>query len=262
MKEMTDLEKYYNKFNEDKRLTRRHGQVEFITSMKYIHECIDDRKCVKILDIGAGTGRYSVALANEGHDVTAVELVKYNLGILKSKKSAVKAMQGNALKLSKLADNTFDITLLFGPMYHLFGFDDKIKALNEAKRVTKPGGKILVAYCMNEYSVLTYGFKQNHILECIENGKIDDNFRVQPKPEDLYDYVRLEDMDAYNKAAGLERIKVISADGPSDYMRPVLNAMDEETFETFIRYHLSVCERPELVGAGSHTVDILKKSII
>ncbi len=40
---------------------------------------------------------------------------------------------------------------------------------------------------------------------------------VQPKPEDLYDYVRLEDMDAYNKAAGLERIKVISADGPSDY---------------------------------------------
>ena len=72
----------------------------------------------------------------------------------------------------------------------------------------------------------------------------------------------LKDMDAYNKAAGLERIKVISADGPSDYMRPVLNAMDEETFETFIRYHLSVCERPELVGAGSHTVDILKKSII
>ena len=57
MKEMTDLEKYYNKFNEDKRLTRRHGQVEFITSMKYIHECIGDRKCVKILDIGAGTGR-------------------------------------------------------------------------------------------------------------------------------------------------------------------------------------------------------------
>ena len=39
----------------------------------------------KILDIGAGTGRYSVALAEEGYDVTAVELVKYNLGILKKK---------------------------------------------------------------------------------------------------------------------------------------------------------------------------------
>lgn len=259
MKEMTDLEKYYNKFNEDKRLTRRHGQVEFITSMKYIHECIDDRKCVKILDIGAGTGRYSVALANEGHDVTAVELVKYNLGILKSKKSAVKAMQGNALKLSKLADNTFDITLLFGPMYHLFGFDDKIKALNEAKRVTKPGGKILVAYCMNEYSILTYGFKQNHIKEVVEAGKVTKDFHCIPEPKDLYDYVRIEDIDKVRDAADLKRIKLISADGQADLMRSVLNAMDEETFKLFVEYHLATCERQELVGAGAHTVDILEK---
>lgn len=136
------------------------------------------------------------------------------------------------MKLSRFPDKEFDLVLVFGPMYHLYSMEDKVKALTEARRVLKDDGVILVAYCMNEYSVLTYGFKQNHILECIENGKIDDNFRVQPKPEDLYDYVRLEDMDAYNKAAGLERIKVISADGPSDYMRPVLNAMDEETFET------------------------------
>ena len=97
-----ELEKHYNKFCEDKRLTRRHGQVEYITSMKYIHECIGDNKDVKILDVGAGTGRYSVQLANEGYDVTAVELVKHNLGMLKAKKSSVKAYQGTALDLSRL----------------------------------------------------------------------------------------------------------------------------------------------------------------
>ena len=70
--------------------------------MKYIHECIGDRKCVKILDIGAGTEDILSHLQRKGHDVTAVELVKYNLGILKSKNSTVKAMQGNAMKLSKL----------------------------------------------------------------------------------------------------------------------------------------------------------------
>ena len=44
-------------------------------------------------------------------------------------------------------------------------------------------------------------------------------------------------------------------------MRPTLNAMDEETFELFIKYHQATCERPELLGASSHIVDILTKEI-
>lgn len=259
-KEMaTELEKYYNKFCEDKRLTRRHGQVEYITSMKYIHEYLGDNKNAKILDVGAGTGRYSVKLAEEGYDVTAIELVKHNLGVLKSKGSSVKAYQGTALDLSRFEENTFDLVLVFGPMYHLYTFEDKVKALNEAKRVTKLGGVILVAYCMNEYSILTYGFKENHIRESIENGKVSDDFHVISEPEDLYDYVRVEDIKKISEEAGLERIKLISADGPANYMRHVLNSMDEETFRLFINYHLTTCERPELLGAGAHTVDILRK---
>ena len=283
---MTELEQYYNKFNEEKRLNSRHGQVEFRLSMKYIHEVIEKTmtdyiseqsasntsnnnqpnpvtilrpKDIKILDIGAGTGRYSVALAEEGYDVTAVELVKYNLGILKKKNSSVKAMQGNALNLKKLSSNTFDITLLFGPMYHLFGFEDKKKALLEAKRVTKPGGTILVAYCMNEYGVITYGFKERHVLECMEQGRFSDTFQTQSLPEHLYDYMRLENIDALNEACGLTRIKILSPDGPANYMRPFLNQLSDEEFEAFVQYQMAVCERPDLIGACAHTLDILRK---
>ena len=137
--------------------------------------------------------------------------------------------------------------------------EDKQRALQEAVRVTKPNGIMLVAYCMNEYSILTYGFKENHIKESLEKGKVNEAFRVIPSVEDLYDYVRLEDIEEVNAAAEVERIQIVSADGPANYMRQILNAMDEETYQIFIEYHLSTCERPELLGASAHTLDILRK---
>ena len=254
-----NLINYYNKFNEDKRLTHRHGIVEYETAMKYIKEYLKNMNNPKIIDIGAGTGKYSVALANEGYNVTAVELVKHNLMTLKAKNSPVKAYLGNAINLTKFKDNSFDMVLLFGPLYHLISKENKLKALMEAKRIVKEDGLILVSYYMNEYAIITHGFKDNNILDAIKNKEVDDTFHVTPKETDLYSMVRLEDIDELNKLSNLKRIKILAQDGPSDYIRPIINKMDDKTFKTYLNYHFSACERKELLGASSHVLDILKK---
>lgn len=254
-----ELIKYYNKFNEEKRLNTRHGQVEFLTSIKYINHYLKEFKNPNIIDIGAGAGKYSEYLANKGYDVTAVELIKHNVRKIQALNLNIKVIQANAIDLKKIKDESYDITLLFGPMYHLITKEEKISALNEAKRITKKGGIIMVAYCMNDYAIITHGFKDNNIISCIKNGELDENFHCTPKKSDLYSMVRLEDIDELNNVVSLKRIKIISPDGPANYMRSTLNKMDDETFKIFLDYHFKTCERLDLIGAAYHTLDILRK---
>lgn len=254
---LSNIEKHYNKHPEDLRLLRRHGIVEFETTMHHLHRFLkpDDT----ILDIGAGTGRYTSALMAEGYKVKAVELVKRNIDVFLKREPTADVVQGDARNMPFIEDNTADVTLLLGPLYHLFGDEEKVKALSEAKRVTKPGGLIFVAYLMNEYSILSYCFDEDRIGELMEKGFVDKEFHIQSQEGELYDYIRLDDINRLNEKAGLERVTIFSPDGAADYMRTRLNRMNDDTFARFIEYQKCISERPELIGAGSHTVDILRR---
>ncbi len=64
---------FYGKYEEDNRLLKtRHGQLEYITTMHFIHRYA--RKGSRVLEVGAGTGRYSVALAKEGMDLSLIHI--------------------------------------------------------------------------------------------------------------------------------------------------------------------------------------------
>ena len=251
-----NLNDYYNKFNEDKRLKTRHGKVEYIVTMKYIEEILTNYENPKILDLGAGCGAYSIPLSNK-YDVTSLELVKHNLKVIEKNSKNIKLIHGNATNLSMLSDNTFDVILIFGPMYHLITDEEKIKCLNEAKRVLKPNGTILISYIMNEYAIIRHGFKDKHILE--EMNNIDEYFHIVSKPTDLYSYVRIEDIDRFNKLANLKRIKIVSQDSVSNYMREYINKLNEKEFDLFIKFQLSICEKYEVLGLSTHVLDIVKE---
>ena len=259
---MNLIEEYYNSRDEEKRLLSQHGQVEYLTTMKYIHEYISHFPSPCILEIGAGTGRYSISLAKEGYSVTAVELVPHNLDILRSKLDGtepITAMQGNALDLSIFQDKTFDLTMLLGPMYHLYTLEDKIKALSEAVRVTKPGGYVLVAYCMNEATIIQYVFLANHLNDVTQmNSLLTEDWHCISEPKEIFDLVRTEDISLLNSKFPVDRIKLVATDGAAHYLSDFIDEMDQDFFAKWMEYHLATCERQDLIGASNHTLDILK----
>lgn len=253
---LSNIEKHYNKHPEDLRLLRRHGIVEFETTMHHLRRFLTPGDAV--LDIGAGTGRYTSALMAEGFRVKAVELVRRNIEVFLKREPGADVVQGDARCMPFLADDTADVTLLLGPLYHLVGDEEKQKALSEAKRVTKDGGLIFVAYLMNEYSILSYCFDEDRMGELKAKGVVDDDFHIRSQKDELYDYIRLEDIDRLNERVGLQRVTIFSPDGAADYMRTRLNRMNDETFSLFVDYQKKISERQDLIGAGSHTVDVVK----
>lgn len=261
------LNTYYSRYDEDGRLLSRHGQVEYRTTMRYIHRYLTPG--AKILEIGAGTGRYSLALAAEGYDVTAVELIPHNLSLLREKITpamSIETYEGNALSLPFLTDDTYDMVLLLGPMYHLYTEEEKITALAEALRLTKPGGILGIAYCMADATVLQYCFQQDEngvyrIHDLLARGLVGENFRLYSTPAELFELIRKEDADRL--LAGFvpqaERLHFVGTDMCSRYMKNSIDAMEEETFRLYLDWHDTVCERPDLVGISNHTLDIWRK---
>ena len=260
---MDEIVEFYGKYNEEKRLISPYGRVEFLVTMHFLKEEIGDRKGLRILDVGAGTGRYSIPLAAEGHLVKAVDLTPYNVGILKQKADrqgvTLNAEIGNALNLKKEPSDAYDVVLLFGPMYHLFSDAKKVQALSEAKRVLKPDGKLFVSYIMNDFAVVKFGFMENNAENSYYSGKLDKAFHVLNEKKDLFSYDRTEDLDRYNASCGLKLRSRIAQDGPTHYMRKTVSEMDEPTFLLYLKYVISVAKRSDMTGASCHVMDILVK---
>lgn len=251
---------FYNKIEEDTRLScSRQGQLEYITTMHYIKRFA--REGDKILEIGAGTGRYSIALAREGYDVTAVELVEHNLEILNANSEDLEnlqAFQGDALALDRFADDTFDVTLVFGPMYHLYEEKDVHKALDEAIRVTKKGGVVLVAF-LSVYAILVDNYLQGNLQEGLEENFTED-YHVKHFEEQLFTGYDIADFEGLFKEKDVQHMVTAAADsilelaeGRSDF------AMSDEELEQFAKYHLATCEKRELLGSSSHLLYICRK---
>lgn len=258
LKALTD---YYESYDEDSRLVSRHGSVEFLTTMRYIDYYLKPE--MRICEIGTGTGRYAHHLARRGYGVDAVELVSHNMEVFKKNTlpgENVRIFQGNAKDLNMLSNETYDLTLLLGPMYHLFTVPEQLMALAEAIRVTKKGGIVFAAYCGNDATMVQYCFGKGMLKQQRYRDLVDPvSFKASSDPAELFQLYRKEDIDELMSVFPVRRLHYVGTDMATRYMKETIENMDEELFELYLRYHFTICERGDMVGTSHHILDIFQK---
>ena len=156
---MTDFEKvknYYKHFDEKNRLRNDNsGKLEFLMTMGILEmnlPTVTDGAEISVLDLGGGADAYSFPLAKKGYKVTLADLSETLLEQARKQKeedkieNLISCDQVNATDLSCYKDNSFDIVLLFGPLYHLTEKDEREKCIREVSRVLKTGGKVFASF--------------------------------------------------------------------------------------------------------------------
>lgn len=252
-----DLDRAYNKFNEELRLnTSKASSVEFLTTTRFIENCLESGN--KIIDIGAGTGAYSIYFADKGYTVVAIEPVKKNLNLLKEKilyKDNVSAVMGNVLDLSMCISDSFDVVLCLGPLYHLRSFEEQKKCIEESYRVCKNGGKIFFAFISNDMVIVneTLNFNLNFMLERKCNNN---TFKVTG---DYFHFMTIDEINALLLNCGLNYSYRFAAEGLSEMFADKINEMTNLQFSKWLDYHYYSCQKDELIGYSNHIVYVVEK---
>ena len=243
------VQEVYQRYNEDTRLNKSQAaRVEFLTTVRYIEKYLAPG--ARILDIGAGAGEYSLHFARKGYQVSALELADANIAAFRAKMTEydpIELVQGNAMDLSRYDDNSFDVVLLFGPLYHLHEEKDKLQCIEEAKRVCKPDGKIFFAFISNDLVILTMQQCQEDYLMNGDYNK--ETFRLDDFPFVFHtpDHCR----DLLGKA-GIQICHEVASDGASELLQDLVNGLDEASYQQYLRYHFYICEKPEFLGMSNH----------
>ena len=168
------------------------------------------------------------------------------------------AEQGDAVDLSRFSDNTFDITLVLGPLYHLFDDNDINKAIDEAIRVTKPGGIIEIAYLTSDSIMIDWTLMDNHIIDGYPND-YDDNFKMTRYPQGVFAPFYIDEFKNIMSKYKVEFLHNVATDGMTHHVKNKIDELTDEEFDIWVKYHLSTCERYDLQGYSNHMLYICRK---
>ncbi|MBO2517413.1 MAG: hypothetical protein CW338_09145 [Clostridiales bacterium] len=269
MKEMIDeIKRHYDEEpkKEWDRLQKKHPVEKYIT-LKMMDRYI--RPGDRILDIGGGPGHYAIHYARQGHDVTLVDLSGGNVRFAKKKaaqyKTHITAMQGNALDLSRFADESFDIVFLMGPLYHLMEEETRLQAIREAKRVLKKGGYLFCSFILMFGGVI-YGMRE--LPWTLFNEREKPLYEITARGEaasfESFTYTYMTTVkEAKAHFGGMDDLEQESIFGQESILAPYIHVMEgvsKKLREAWYDYAVRFCDKEEYLTHSEHLMIVCRKT--
>lgn len=238
------------------------NRADYNMEYKYTKQILDRyiTKDSTVLEIGCGTGYYGMYLTDKCKKYVGVDIAPGNIELLRKKirdnnLSNVEAFVGDATNLSHIEDNSFDVVLVFGPVYHLPP-DESELAFAESKRICKPSGIIMFSYinkigvyigaCLNQPEVYPNSQKNKSIL----NDGIDDT------RDNIYWFTTPEEME---ETARTFRMEVIENSGVDFIFMPEMFNQPPDRKEAWEEFADFLCRSKSCAGFANHAVIVCRK---
>lgn len=269
---MTDdpvIRHYGDEIREEDRITLGFGRLELVRTQEILRRHLPAPPA-DILDVGGATGVHAEWLAADGHRVQIVDLTPRHVEKARADLGAlgVTAELGDARSLTA-ADASFDVVLLFGPLYHLVDRDERIGALREARRVVRPGGIVAVA-AVNRFASLFEGLTHGFLFEpefraIVERDLRDLRDGCHENPENHPHWFttaffhRPDELRSEIDDAGLELVELVGVEGMAYWLRHLSERWEtDDGREAMLFASRAVEAEPSLLGLSPHLIAVAR----
>ncbi len=266
---MRDIQTYYELGLERDRIIADGGNLEFVRTQEIVRRFLPSPPA-SILDVGGGPGAHAVWLARDGYQVHLIDPMPLHIEQATAAAAAqpnhpFTAARGDARQLD-LPDASYDVALLFGPLYHLTERSERIAALTEAYRVLRPGGW-LFAVGISRFASLLDSLRRNALGNPEISRMVDDDLRTgvhrNPNLADAPGWFTTayfhhpRDLTAEVETAGFTVDDLLAVEGPAAF---VGTGWDDPARRPQILATARAVERePSLFGASAHLMAIATK---
>ena len=265
---MSRVEQYYDQTVHDEWNRLDVHRTEFAVTMLALSDFLPPPPA-SILDIGGGPGRYTIALAQRGYDVTLLDLSEANLAFAREKAAGAGVtvsafIHANILALPDLPASSYDAVLLLGPLYHLLAEEERFQAVQQSLRVLKPGGPLFAAF-ITRFAQFRYAAKHNPTWlprdqEYIEQLLATGAHTVPGLFTDAY-FAHPEEIVPFMESTGLLTLQLVGCEGAVSRIEEQINQLQGDEWEFWTQMNYRLGQEPTMYGASDHLLYIGQQPI-